>query len=69
MKIRQRKLIGMLLTPTVLAVYALVISAVGALFIVGHGTALELPYYIVAGLGWLPLVMPIIRWMSKPDAA
>jgi len=67
MNIRQRKFIGMIATPTVMALYALVISALGAIFVVGRGTYFELPFYIVAGLGWLPLVMPIIRWMSKPD--
>jgi hypothetical protein len=67
MKIRQRKFIGMIATPAVMTIYALVISAIGAIFVVGHGPYLELPFYVVAGLGWLPLVMPIIRWMSKPD--
>ena len=67
MKIRQRKFIGMIATPAVMALYALLISAIGAIFIVGHGPYLELLFYVVAGLGWLPLVMPIIRWMSRPD--
>ena len=52
-----------------MAVYALVLMAVGGLLVVGRGTAFELPFYILAGLGWLPVVMAIIRWMSKPDAA
>ena len=69
MNIRTRKFIGIIATPTVMAIYALVVSALGAIFIVGHSQYLELPYYIIAGLGWLPLVMPIIRWMSKPDPA
>ena len=25
-------------------------------------------YYVVAGLGWVLPAMPLIRWMSKPDA-
>jgi hypothetical protein len=26
-------------------------------------------YYVVAGLGWVLPAMPLIRWMSRPDAA
>ena len=27
-----------------------------------------LGYFIIAGTAWLPIVMIIIRWMSRPDA-
>ena len=43
--------------------------AVGGMLVVGRGMAFEFPFYLVAGLGWLPVVMAIIRWMSKPDPA
>ena len=66
---RTRKAIGILATVSFMAVYALVLMAVGGLLVVGRGTAFELTFYILAGLGWLPVVMAIIRWMSKPDAA
>jgi hypothetical protein len=39
------------------------------MLVVGRGMVFELPFYILAGLGWLPVVMLIIRWMSKPDPA
>ncbi|MFN4142950.1 DUF2842 domain-containing protein [Aestuariivirga sp.] len=35
----------------------------------GRGIAVELGFYAVAGLLWLPAVMAIIRWMVRPDAA
>jgi hypothetical protein len=25
-------------------------------------------YYVVAGLGWVLPAMPLIAWMSRPDA-
>jgi hypothetical protein len=28
---------------------------------------LELPFYIIAGFGWVPMEMWIIKWMSRPD--
>jgi Protein of unknown function (DUF2842) len=67
MKIRTRKAIGTLLTVVFIAVYCLIIMALGAIVIVGKGIFFELPFYILAGLGWLPFVMAIIKWMSKPD--
>jgi hypothetical protein len=67
MKLRTRKAIGTALTVVWLTFYALVMMAVGAMLIVGRGVALELPFYVVAGLGWVPLEMLIIKWMSKPD--
>ena len=66
---RTRKAIGTLATVAFLVVYALVLMAVGGMLVVGRGMVFELPFYILAGLGWLPVVMAIIRWMSKPDVA
>jgi uncharacterized membrane protein len=68
MNIRTRKAIGTVATILFIIVYALVMT-VGGMLVVGRGMAFELPFYIVAGAGWLPVVMALIRWMSKPDAA
>lgn len=67
MKMRSRKLIGTIATVLFVAVYCLVVMALGGIFVVGHGFLAELPFYVLAGLGWLPFVMGIIKWMSKPD--
>jgi Protein of unknown function (DUF2842) len=67
MKLRTRKAIGTAVTLLWITLYSLVMMAVGAILIVGRGVALELPFYILAGLGWVPVEMLIIRWMSKPD--
>ena len=67
MKIRQRKMIGIAATILVLIVYALVAMAIGGKYIVGYGTWVELPGFVILGLGWLPIVMAIVRWMSRPD--
>ena len=66
---RTRKAIGTIATVAFLIAYALVMMAVGGMLVVGRGMVFELPFYILAGLGWLPVVMLIIRWMSKPDPA
>ncbi len=67
MKLRSRKLYGTITTVLFLVIYSLVAMAIGGMIIVGRGVPLELPFYILAGLGWLPVAMWIIRWMSKPD--
>jgi Protein of unknown function (DUF2842) len=68
MKIRQRKMIGISATIIILIVYALVAMAIGGKYIVGLGTLVELPAFIILGVGWLPIIMFIVRWMSRPDA-
>jgi len=67
MNIRSRKAIGTIATVLFIVAYALVMMAVGGMLVVGRGIAFELPFYVVAGAGWLPVVMALIRWMSKPD--
>jgi len=67
MKQRSRKALGTIATVLFIIVYALVMMAVGGIWVVGRGMAFELPFYILAGAGWMPVVMAIIRWMSKPD--
>ena len=68
MKIRQRKFIGTIATIAFLVVYALIAMAVGGRYVVGYGPAVELPAFILLGIGWIPVAMILIRWMSKPDA-
>ena len=67
MKLRTRKAIGTFATVVFLIVYSLIAMAVGGQWIVGRGILVELAYYIVAGLLWLPAVMVIVKWMSRPD--
>lgn len=68
MNMRSRKAIGTAATVLFIILYALVMMAVGGHWVVGRGMALELAFYILAGAGWLPVVMAIIRWMSRPDS-
>ncbi len=68
MKRRQRKFVGTILTLVIVVVWAL-----GAMllslnsFTTGAPSALQWVYYAVAGMGWVLPLMPLIRWMQKPD--
>jgi hypothetical protein len=64
---RQRKLAGIAATVAFLGAYCLAAMALGGAYIVGTSTLAEVGYFLVAGLAWLPVVMLIIRWMSRPD--
>jgi hypothetical protein len=67
MKIRQRKFIGVITTIAFLVVYALIAMAIGGQYVVGYGPVVELPAFILLGVGWIPVATILIRWMSKPD--
>jgi hypothetical protein len=66
MSLRQRKLIGMVAIVTFLIAYCLIAMAVGGIVAVGLPMPLEIGFFIIAGIAWLPVVMIIIRWMSRP---
>lgn len=68
MKIRQRKFIGIMATIAFLVVYALIAMAIGGQYVVGSGPAVELLAFIFLGVGWIPVAMVLIRWMSRPDS-
>jgi hypothetical protein len=67
MTIRTRKLLGTIATAVFLLLYSLLAMAIGGRFVVGSGQAAELFFYLAAGIAWLPIVMLIIRWMSRAD--
>ena len=68
MTIRTRKALGLLLWLLFMAVYCLIAMAIGGQYILGRGLLIELPFYVVAGIGWVPVVMLIVRWMSRPES-
>ena len=69
MKMRTRKLIGTVVLLVYLSVYAVVAAAVAMLLQVNASKLVEIAYYVVAGLAWVPPAMIVIWWMQKPDPA
>ena len=66
MTLRQRKFIGMVAIVAFLIIYCLIAMAIGGMVAVGLPMLLEISFFIIAGIAWLPVVMFIIRWMSRP---
>ena len=68
MRQNTRKLIAVIIAPLLIFVYALVMMVFGAALAArGVGFWGKLAYHAVAGLAWLPVVMGIIKWASRPD--
>jgi hypothetical protein len=66
MHIRTRKFIGGFVILAVLIVYSLIAMVVGATVAMDWPEPGRVAFYALAGVGWLPLVMLIIRWMARP---
>ena len=69
MPVRLRKLVGAIMLIVLVITWALLAMALAQLPLVKANGAIEVIYYVVAGLGWVLPAMPLIRWMSRPDAA
>ncbi len=69
MPIRIRKLIGTVALLALVIVWALIAMAVAQPLLASANGIVAALYYVVAGLGWVLPAMPLIKWMSRPDAA
>ncbi len=67
MKIRTRKLIGVIIGTLYFVTYSLVLMAIGGAMITKLHGAWQFLFFLIAGMAWLPVIMLIIRWMSRPD--
>jgi hypothetical protein len=67
MTMRTRKLVGTVALLVSLAVYALVAMATAVVLQVNASKAVELAYYVVAGLAWVVPAGVIVSWMQRPD--
>jgi drug/metabolite transporter (DMT)-like permease len=68
MSIRTRKLIGAVALFVLVVIWALLAMAIAQFPPIFNSGWLATLYYMIAGLGWVLPAMPLIRWMSRPDA-
>jgi hypothetical protein len=68
MPIRLRKLIGAVVLIVLVVTWALVAMALAQSPVIKANGLIEVIYYVVAGLGWVLPAMPLVRWMSRPNA-
>jgi hypothetical protein len=63
MPIRIRKLIGGIVLIALVVCWALLAMALAQLPVIKANAVVEAIYYMLAGLGWVLLAMPLIKWM------
>jgi predicted membrane channel-forming protein YqfA (hemolysin III family) len=68
MKIRTRKLLGTVALLVLLVVWSLTGMVAAQIPWLADSRLLQAIFYVVAGIGWVLPAMPIVSWMSRPDA-
>ncbi|MGB9367651.1 MAG: DUF2842 domain-containing protein [Xanthobacteraceae bacterium] len=68
MRIRTRKLIGTVGLLVLITAWALLAMAIAQFALRAQSGLVVLLFYAVAGLGWVLPAMPLVSWMSRPDA-
>jgi Protein of unknown function (DUF2842) len=69
MPTRIRKLIGTVALLALVIVWSLTAMALAQSVLTDINGFVAAIFYVVAGLGWVLLAMPIVSWMSRPDSA
>jgi hypothetical protein len=64
---RIRKLIGTVALMALVAVWSLLAMGLAQIVLVRSNGLLDFAYYLVAGLGWVPLAMLLVSWMSRGE--
>ena len=68
MSIRTRKLLGTIALLILVVIWSLLGMTVAQTPWLADSRLYQAIFYVVAGIGWVLPAMPIISWMSKPDA-
>lgn len=64
---RNRKLIGAFLLVGSIVAWAVLGTWIYLLLPEGLPGLVLVPFFLVAGMGWVLPAMPLISWMSRPD--
>ena len=68
MTIRRRKFVGTIALLVLVMVWSLLGMTVAQAPWLAASKLYQAIFYVVAGIGWVLPAMPIISWMSRPDA-
>lgn len=64
---RTRKLLGTIILLVFIVIYAFLAMMAAIVLQVQGSKLIEVIYYFVAGLAWLPPAAFVIWWMQRPD--
>ena len=68
MSLRMRKLVGAFALFALVIVWSLLAMALAQFMLPATTGLVAVAYYVVVGLGWVLPAMPLVRWMSRPNA-
>jgi Protein of unknown function (DUF2842) len=68
MTIRTRKFFGTIALLMLVVIWSLLGMTVAQTPWLANSGWAQAAFYVVAGIGWVLPAMPIISWMSRPDA-
>lgn len=68
MRRRTRKLIGTIVMLVFVILYSLAAMSIAQGRLQDAEKLWQSVYYLVAGLAWILPLMPLIRWMERPDS-
>jgi hypothetical protein len=68
MTMRTRKLIGAVALLVLVTIWSLLAMTLAQSVLTDINGWVAALYYLVAGLGWVPPAMVLVKWMSRPDA-
>jgi len=68
MRMRTRKFLGTIALLVLVVVWSLMGMTVAQTPWLANSRLAQAIFYVVAGIGWVLPAMPIISWMSRPDA-
>jgi hypothetical protein len=66
---RTRKLVGAIILLGLLVCWLFLGLALAPVAFGSSNGFVPVVFYIVAGLGWLVIAMPLVKWMGRPDQA
>jgi hypothetical protein len=67
MRRRSRKFVGAVAMLAFVFIYALAVVSLAQGRLQDAGRVAQAIFYLVAGVGWILPLMPLIRWMERPD--
>lgn len=67
MRRRSRKFVGAVAMLVFVFVYAIAVVSLAQGRLQDAGRVAQAIFYLVAGVGWILPLMPLIRWMERPD--
>jgi uncharacterized membrane protein YuzA (DUF378 family) len=62
---RAKKFIGTLIMVAFVLFYVLLVAGIAPRILGNSNKAVELVFYVIAGLAWVVPLLPLVKWMEK----